>query len=176
LIKKSFPENGKPHSHRLNLDFKCQTCALEKRSSANVMRTNSSFAFIDSSIPLPFSGSCGTHGAVEFGAGWAMEKFELATLSLAELKDLQKRVAKAITDFEANKRAQALEALEETAKRFGYSVSDLTRPKPQRTRVPAQRKFANPENSEETWSGRGRTPKWFAEALKAGKSFEDLKI
>lgn len=129
-----------------------------------------------SSIPLPFSGTCGRHCAVGFGAGRALEKFDLAGLSLAELKELQKIVARAIADFEANKRAQALEALEETARQFGYTVNDLTKPRPQRTRVPAQRKYANPENCEETWSGRGRTPKWFAEALKAGKSPNDLKI
>jgi DNA-binding protein H-NS len=37
-------------------------------------------------------------------------------------------------------------------------------------------KYRNPDNSSETWSGRGRKPKWVDEQLAAGKSQEALLI
>ena len=37
-------------------------------------------------------------------------------------------------------------------------------------------KYRNPANPDETWSGRGKRPRWFNEALKAGKKEKDLAI
>lgn len=37
-------------------------------------------------------------------------------------------------------------------------------------------KYRNPDNPQETWSGRGRKPRWMTAALKAGKKMRDLKI
>jgi DNA-binding protein H-NS len=37
-------------------------------------------------------------------------------------------------------------------------------------------KYRNPANPEQTWSGRGKRPHWFNEALKAGKKEKDLAI
>ncbi len=41
-------------------------------------------------------------------------------------------------------------------------------------KVPA--KYQNPDNSKETWTGRGRSPLWFADLIKAGKTRDDLLI
>jgi DNA-binding protein H-NS len=37
-------------------------------------------------------------------------------------------------------------------------------------------KFRNPADAEQTWSGRGKRPRWFTDALEAGKSEQDLLI
>ena len=37
-------------------------------------------------------------------------------------------------------------------------------------------KYRNPNNSAETWTGRGRSPLWFSGLIDAGKSREDLLI
>jgi DNA-binding protein H-NS len=37
-------------------------------------------------------------------------------------------------------------------------------------------KYRNPANSEETWSGRGKQPRWVAAALQAGRHLEELLI
>lgn len=37
-------------------------------------------------------------------------------------------------------------------------------------------KYRNPKNPGETWSGRGRQPRWFAAAIKAGKKESSLLI
>jgi DNA-binding protein H-NS len=37
-------------------------------------------------------------------------------------------------------------------------------------------KYRNPDLPEETWSGRGKRPKWLAKALAAGHTLEEFKI
>jgi DNA-binding protein H-NS len=98
-------------------------------------------------------------------------------LSLKELKDLQAKVSKAISTFEDRKKKNALAELEEKARAMGVSLAELTGAVTKiRRRAPATPKYANPADTSETWSGRGRKPRWFAAALKAGKSPEDLSI
>ncbi len=99
---------------------------------------------------------------------------DLSKMSLDELKTLQRDVAKAISSFEARKRTEALAAIDATARSMGFVLHDLLGTKPPRKPVAA--KYANPANPSETWSGRGRRPLWFAAALEAGKSAEDLAV
>jgi len=98
-------------------------------------------------------------------------------LSLKDLKELQSQVAKAIASFEDRRKKQALAQLEERAREMGFSLSELTggAAKP-RKRAPATPKYANPNDESDTWSGRGRKPRWFDAALRAGKTPEDLAI
>lgn len=101
---------------------------------------------------------------------------DLNALSLRELKDLQGQVAKAIASFEDRKKKEALSELEDRARQMGFSLSELLGTPIARKRAPASAKYANPENPSETWSGRGRKPRWFEAALAAGKSVDDLSI
>lgn len=100
----------------------------------------------------------------------------LNALSLKELKDLQAQVTKAIATFEDRKKKLALAELEEKAREMGFSLAELTGAPVARKRAPASAKYANPANAADTWSGRGRKPRWFIEAIAAGKSPEDLAV
>ncbi len=101
----------------------------------------------------------------------------LEKLSFDELKKLGRDVQKAISGFEERRRKEALKALEQVAKNFGFSVDDIVRTKPAKGRkAKAPAKFKNPKDPSQTWSGRGRQPAWYKEALAAGKSEKDLKI
>ena len=100
----------------------------------------------------------------------------LNDLSLKELKELQAQVAKAISSFEDRKKKDVLAELEEVARANGFSLAELTGGTTVRKRAPATAKFANPANSSDTWSGRGRKPRWFESALKDGRRPEDLAI
>lgn len=103
-----------------------------------------------------------------------MSDFDLEALSLDQLKDLQKNVAKAIAGYEERKRKEALTVLEDKARELGFSLDELTgKPKAKAKGAPA--KYRNPEG-DQTWSGRGRQPAWFKAALEAGKSPDDLLI
>jgi DNA-binding protein H-NS len=103
-------------------------------------------------------------------------EFNLNELSLKELKELHAQVAKAIAGYEERRKKEALAELEEKAKALGFSLAELTGLAPVRKRAPAVAKYANPADASETWSGRGRKPRWFDAALKAGKKPEDLAI
>jgi DNA-binding protein H-NS len=100
----------------------------------------------------------------------------LNNLSLRELKDLQSQVVKAIATFEDRKKKEALAELQEVARARGFTLEELTGASVVRRRAPASAKYANPANAADTWSGRGRKPRWFIEALAAGKQPEDLAI
>lgn len=101
---------------------------------------------------------------------------DLNEYSLKELKELQSKVAKEIANFETRKKNEALLKLEEKAKELGFSLAELTGTASMRKRSPAVAKYANPDDSLDTWSGRGRKPRWFVAALAAGKSPEELSI
>lgn len=101
---------------------------------------------------------------------------DLDELSLKELKNLQAQVAKSIATFEDRRKKGALLELEEKARELGYSLAELTGTTVARKRASAGAKYANPANPEETWSGRGRKPRWFDEALRSGKSTDDLRV
>ncbi len=100
----------------------------------------------------------------------------LNNYSLKELKDLQSQVVKAISSFEDRKKKAALAELEEVARSKGFTLAELTGVSVVRKRAPATAKYANPANKSDTWSGRGRKPRWFSEALAKGKKPEDLAI
>lgn len=57
--------------------------------------------------------------------------------------------------------AQTLEVLSKAAHRGGGTVPP---------------KFCNPDNPQETWTGRGRKPKWVEECLARGMTLADLEI
>ncbi|THD85679.1 H-NS histone family protein [Aliigemmobacter aestuarii] len=101
---------------------------------------------------------------------------DINSLSLKELKELQARIARAISSYEDRRKKEALAELEEKARQMGFSLAELTGASTGRTKAPVAPKYANPANRSETWSGRGRKPRWFEEALKAGKSPSDLAI
>ncbi len=101
---------------------------------------------------------------------------DLNALSLKELKELQSQVGKAIATFEDRRKKEALAELEEKAKSMGFSLAELTGVSTVRKRAPAVAKYANPNDASETWSGRGRKPRWFDAALKSGRKLEDLAI
>lgn len=103
-----------------------------------------------------------------------MKKVDLKSLSLEELKKLEKDVAKAIKSFEERQRKEALAAADAAARKLGFSLSELTGTKKSKSKAPA--KYAHPENSSLTWTGRGRQPAWYKDALKSGKKEEDLLI
>lgn len=101
----------------------------------------------------------------------------LDSLSLKELKDLQSQVAKAIGSYEDRKKKQALAELDEKAREMGFSLAELMGVSGKtRKRAAAMPKYANPADASDTWSGRGRKPRWFTAALNAGKTPEDLMI
>lgn len=102
---------------------------------------------------------------------------DLDVLSLQELKDLQDKISIAIFDFEKRRKAEALDELKALAQAKGFSLDELVDgAKRKKVRAPVAPKYADPANPSNTWTGRGRKPKWMVEALANGGSPEDFAI
>ncbi len=100
---------------------------------------------------------------------------DLEDLSMKELKQLQKDVDAAIKGYKERERRKVLAEVEAFARDRGLTATDLKALLGRsRTGLPA--KYANPANPSQTWSGRGRRPRWVEAALADGKTLDDLSI
>ena len=102
---------------------------------------------------------------------------DIETLALKELKDLQDKISVAIFDFEKRKKAETLAELKELANSKGFSLEELLgETKGKKAKATVAPKYVDPANPDNTWSGRGRKPKWLAAALENGASIEDFAL
>ena len=70
------------------------------------------------------------------------------------------------------------EVLEGRLKQLKANPSSERRiaPSERRQYPPVIPKFRNPNDQSETWSGRGKQPRWLTEQLRSGKRMGDFKI
>ncbi|MGY9046452.1 hypothetical protein P775_26845 [Puniceibacterium antarcticum] len=106
-----------------------------------------------------------------------MARVDLDQLSLDELKQLEKDVTKAIKNFEARRKSEALAAVEAKAREMGFTIAELTGDSKAKGKATVSApKYQHPENPALTWTGRGRKPNWFQEAVDAGTPAESMLI
>ena len=101
-------------------------------------------------------------------------KAELEQYNLEELKSLKMDVETAIESFRSRALANAREELEKTAKSMGFKLEEIIEMRKPRAKVPP--KYRNRDEPEQTWTGRGRKPKWVEKALNQGYTLQDLQI
>lgn len=100
----------------------------------------------------------------------------LDELSVLELKELGDRVDAAIAARQTEARAALREEFRELAQTAGYTLAEVLDGRRGGKGKTGEAKFANPDNSGETWSGRGRMPNWLSSRLKAGASLEAFRL
>ena len=105
-----------------------------------------------------------------------MADIDLESMSLDELKKLQKDVGKAIGGYEDKQRKAALAAAEAAARERGFTLAELTGVATKKSKTASPPKYVHPENPELTWTGRGRQPDWMKDAIENGKSKDDFLI
>lgn len=98
----------------------------------------------------------------------------LDKMSHDELVQLQKDVKKALASYAERRRKEALIEMQEVARKHGLDLADVVKGG-KRGSVSAP-KYRHPESPELTWAGRGRQPRWIKEALKQGKSLDEMRI
>ena len=99
---------------------------------------------------------------------------DLEALGRDKLLQLEKDVEKALRSYEKRKRDEALREMQLVAEKHGIALRDVIQGgSKQSVQVP---KYRHPENPALTWSGRGRQPAWFREAIDAGHSRENLLV
>jgi DNA-binding protein H-NS len=102
-----------------------------------------------------------------------MKRINFEGMSVDELWGLHEEVGVLLTQkMKAEKRE--LEGLLDKLQRHG-SASPRA-PKQRRPYPKVHPKFQNPDEPSQTWAGRGRTPRWMNELLKAGRSIDELQI
>jgi len=98
---------------------------------------------------------------------------DLKKIPLARLLDIQSDLILAIEERKINDKQELIEKLSTLATESGFSINELFSKKVKKT-VPV--KYRNPDNSLETWTGRGRKPKWIQEYIASGKNLEDVEV
>lgn len=95
-----------------------------------------------------------------------MKDAALEKLSVKELVDLQRKVESMIVVRQDRERVELREKIQAMAKEHGFEVSELFagRAKGGRGKAGGVVKYRNPDDATQTWSGRGRKPKWISEA------------
>lgn len=107
-------------------------------------------------------------------------KPDISDLSVEDLKRLQAEAEALI----ASKKDQAIEdaynQIFAIAENVGYSVEELLELGEQKrkktTRKAVEPRYRNKNNAEETWTGRGKQPRWLVAELEKGAKLEDFLI
>ena len=96
-----------------------------------------------------------------------METNQLNAVPLAELWELHQQVIVRLRSILVAEKAK----LEERLRRLQPQDDRAPRPYPK-----VFPKYQNPRNPTETWSGRGRQPRWLSPQLRSGKKLDDFRI
>lgn len=107
-------------------------------------------------------------------------KPDISDLSVEDLKRLQAEAEALI----ASKKDQAIEdaynQIVAIADAIGFSVEELLEVGEQKrkktTRKAVEPRYRNKSNAEETWTGRGKQPRWLVAELEKGAKLEDFLI
>lgn len=106
-----------------------------------------------------------------------MKKPNLEGLSLDELWQLHEELNRLLSvRLTAEKRALETRLAQLRRENEAASAPAEPSPRPRRPYPLVHPKYRNPNLPHETWSGRGKQPKWLAAALRTGRSIEDFLI
>jgi DNA-binding protein H-NS len=103
-----------------------------------------------------------------------MKNFDLKSMALDELWSLHEEIASELARKMLAEKAQ----LERRLRQLTASPDETATKKPNARRPYPQvsPKYRNPAEPSETWTGRGKTPRWLTAQLKSGKKLDDFRI
>ena len=104
---------------------------------------------------------------------------DIKSLNHNQLNDLISKAQLRQNELRKEKVVKLREKIHALIKAEGYAFEDIFghgRTKTRRSGGTVAPKYRNPADAEQTWSGRGKRPRWFNDALKAGKKEKDLAI
>jgi DNA-binding protein H-NS len=101
-----------------------------------------------------------------------MNTDHLNSLSLDELWKLHEEVATRLGEKILAEKAR----LEERLHKIGMAHAATPFDRRRRPYPPVHPKYCNPKNPAETWSGRGKLPRWLRPQLRAGRKLDDFLI
>jgi DNA-binding protein H-NS len=112
-----------------------------------------------------------------------MKKPDFQSMSLDDLWTLHEQISTVLSSRIVAEKQQLEERLvhlnrgrELQSAAFKMESGKADRERPRRKYPRVFPKYQNPAVPSETWSGRGKQPRWLVSALKAGRTIEDFQI
>ena len=109
-----------------------------------------------------------------------MNAIDLSGYNLVALKRLQFEIEKEIKNRQQQEVKKAREQILAIAQDLGVTVEQLLANGGGKTKgssgTKVQPQYHNPADKSQTWTGRGRQPKWIADGLAGGKTLDDFRI
>lgn len=104
---------------------------------------------------------------------------DIKSLNHNQLKDLITKAQMRQDELRKENVAKLRDKVHAMIKAEGYTFEDIfgtASGKAKRSTAKVAPKYRNPADPSKTWSGRGKRPHWFNDALNAGKKEKDLLI
>jgi DNA-binding protein H-NS len=111
-----------------------------------------------------------------------MRKIDLDDMEFDELWQIHEELTKILSDKivaekrELEKRLAQLNPVEAIRESGSADPPSITDQAPRRKYPKVLPKYCNPLSPSETWSGRGKRPRWLVAALETGHKLDELKI
>ncbi len=104
-----------------------------------------------------------------------MVAINIDKMNLKELVALNTKIQGAIAEARTRERSELKSKVAELLAAHGFSVSELFGAKGS-AKSKSLAKYANPDDSSDTWTGRGRKPNWLIARLKKGAKLETFAV
>ena len=107
-----------------------------------------------------------------------VQKFDLEAMTLEDLWSLHETISGVLSSrikAEKSELEKRLAILNRGVATGPAGNSDTLGERPRRSYPVVLPKYRNPQTSE-TWSGRGKRPRWLAAAMKSGRKIEEFRI
>lgn len=100
---------------------------------------------------------------------------DIENLNINELQELIQQAETLIIRKQENQMMEAYKQFENIAKECNSTISEILEAGRELASKRSIR-YANPENKEETWTGRGRKPLWLIAALEDGRKLSEFEV
>jgi len=107
-----------------------------------------------------------------------VDSIDLGAYSINDLHKLAERVQQEIQHKQQTQILELRQRMEEMAGHLGMTPEDVLSfdARKKTSKIPAKPKYRNPDNPEQTWSGRGKRPHWLREAVEQGTDIKEFEI
>ena len=101
---------------------------------------------------------------------------DLKSLPAEALQELISNARKLLDKYEEEKKKKVIKEIHELAASADLNVEIKDDSKHAKLKSKGVIKFRNPDDPRQTWTGRGKRPRWLNDKLNAGKDLQDFAI
>ena len=102
-----------------------------------------------------------------------MKDSQLEEMSLDDLWSLHETILGILDRRLEEEKHKLQQRLDELGRKTSQPSAAI---RPRRPYPKVEPKFRNPQDPDQTWSGRGKKPRWIVQHLKSGKKLDELHI